>query len=311
MQRIALYTTIYPAVVQFLPDWYRSLTEQTDRDYELWVGLDQIEPVDIEDAIGARLDARWVKSSLGSTPAQIREHSLARIVDAFDAVVLVDSDDILHPTRIAAARSALQSSDVNACALRLVDHSGQDIGKTLTLPQERTVDETLPRNNVFGFSNSAYRSSLLRKCLPIPAESILVDWFLATRAWLLGARLDFDDNVRMDYRQHGANTAGIRFPFKAEQIIQSTSRVREHYHLLRNAPTEKVLPERWTRIVEAAEDVELFWDQVVSNPQRLDGYVCHLNSLQPQDVWWWEVAQPKLQWFWNKHAGETYEACRN
>jgi hypothetical protein len=63
--------------------------------------------------------------------------------------------------------------------------------------------------------------------------------------------------------------------------------------------------------VEAAEDVEVFWRYVVADPQRLEGYVCKLNSLQPQNVWWWEVAQPELQWYWKKNAGEAYEACRN
>lgn len=311
MKKIAVYTTIYPGVEQFLPDWFRSVQEQTDQDFQLWVGLDQIEPGEIENAIGANVNAVWVSSKPGSTPAQIRGRALAEIVDGFEAVVLVDSDDILHPSRVAAARAALQRSDVSACALRLVDHQRRDLGKTLTLPPQRGIDEILPRNNVFGFSNSAYRSELLRKCFPIPVESILVDWFLATRAWLLGARFEFDEVVRMDYRQHGTNTAGLRFPFDVDQVIRNTARVREHYEFLRSASMENVLTGRSARIQEAAADVELFWEQVVLQPERLQKYVHDLNSLKPQNVWWWEVAQPELNRFWKEQVGEAYEAYRN
>lgn len=311
MQKIAVYTTIYPGGESFLPDWYRSVQEQTDQDFQLWVGLDQIKPSEVECAIGAPLGAVWVSATPRSTLAQIREQALARIVNDFDAVVLVDSDDILHPTRVAAARASLEDSELTACALRLVDHQRQDLGKTFTLPRLMNPDEILPRNNVFGFSNSAYRSELLRKCLPLPVESVLIDWFVATRAWLLGASLSFDPIVRMDYRQHGANTAGIRFPFGASQVIQSTNRVREHYRFLEASPMENVLPERWAKIQKAIADVELFWERVVLRPEILENYVRNLNALEPQTVWWWEVAQPELQRFWKEHVGEPYEAYRN
>lgn len=306
-----MYTTIYPGVEPFLQDWYRSVLGQTDLNFQLWIGLDQIEPQEVERVLGARLDAVWVLSRSGSTAAQVREKALARIIDSADGVVLVDSDDILHPTRVASARMDLQASDVSACALRLVDYQKQSLGKILSLGQHDRPEEILPRNNVFGFSNSAYRSELLRQCLPIPSQCVLVDWFLATRAWLLGARLSFDSEPRMDYRQHGSNIAGIRFPFEIAQVVQGTARVRDHYEFLRNAPMKDVLPERWATIQKAADELELFRECVVAEPEKLQKYVSKLNSLNPQTVWWWEVAQPELSWIWKEHAGEAYEACRH
>src|SRR5208337_1014599 len=109
MQRIAVYTTIYPGVEVYLPDWYHSVQAQTDHDFQLWIGLDGIEASDVEAAIGTHLEAVWVPSEPGNTPAQIRQRSLQQIVEGFDAVVLVDSDDVLHPTRVASARAALQT----------------------------------------------------------------------------------------------------------------------------------------------------------------------------------------------------------
>ena len=311
VQRIAVYTTIYPGVAAYLPDWYRSVLAQTDRDFQLWIGLDGIDAGAVENVIGTHLEAVWVPSEPGNTPARIRQQSLAEIVQDFDAVVLVDSDDILHPTRVAAARAALQTSELTACALRLVDQYGQDLGTTLTLPERTVPDTVLPRNNVFGFSNSAYRSELLRRCLPLPAGVALVDWFLATKAWLKGAKLAFDPIIRMEYRQHGANVAPIRFPFDADQVIRDTKKVREHYYLLQASRMENVQPDRWAQVEEAATDVQLFFEQVASHPKKLENYVRNLNTLEPDVVWWWDVAQPALQWMWKDYAGVRYEASNN
>ncbi len=303
MQRIAVYTTIYPGVEVYLPDWYRSVQAQTDQEFELWIGLDGIEAGAVETAIGKHLEAVWVPSEPDNTPARIRQRSLARIVEDFDAVVLVDSDDILYPSRVAAARAALQTSDLAACALRLVDQHRQDLGTILTLPERAVPDTILPRSNVFGFSNSAYRSELLRRCLPLPAGVILVDWFLATKAWLKGAKLAFDPIVRMEYRQHGANTAPIRFPLDANQVIRDTKNVRQHYSLLQASPMENVLSDRWAQVQKAAADVQLFSERVISQPKNLENYICNLNALEPQVAWWWDVAHPALRWMWNDDAG--------
>jgi hypothetical protein len=311
MLRIAVYTTIYPGVETYLPDWYRSIRAQTDRDFELWIGLDGIEASAVEAAIGTHLEAVWVPSEPGNTPARIRQRSLAQIVENFDAVVLVDSDDILHPSRVEAARDALQTSELAACALQLVDEHRRDLGTILTVPGRTNPDNILPRNNIFGFSNSAYRSELLRRCLPVPADVALVDWFLATKAWLMGAKLAFDPMVRMEYRQHGANMAPIRFPFDSNQVIRDTKRVLEHYRLLQASPIENLLPDRWAEVQEAAADVQLFSEHVVSDPNKLANYVCNLNNLKLEVVWWRDVAQPALRWMWKDHNGVSREATKN
>jgi len=308
---LVLCTTVYRGVESYLADWYRSVQAQTDKDFQLWIGLDGIEPKAVEDAIGAHLEAVWVRLEEGSTPAEIRQQSLARIVENFDTVVLVDSDDILYPTRVEAARTALETAELTACALRLVDQRRQDLGITLTLPGQAMPDDVLPRHNVFGFSNSAYRSELLRRCLPIPADISLVDWFLATRAWLIGARLAFDPVVRMDYRQHGSNMAPIRFPFDANRVIRDTQKVSKHFQVLQASLMEHVLPDRWEQVQDVAAEVQLFSEHVVSKPKKLESYLHHLNAMNPQVVWWWDVAHPALRWMWKEQAETRYETCKN
>jgi len=311
MQRIAVYTTVYPGVEEYLPDWHRSLEAQTDLDFQLFIGLDKTDAGQIEAVIGTQLDAIWVRPESGDSPSQIRQRSLAQIVKDFDEVVLVDSDDVLDPSRVASARASLKTCELAACALRLVDQHRRDLRTTLTLSEQAAADNILPRNNVFGFSNSAYRSELLGRCLPIPADVALVDWFLATKAWLMGAKLEFDSIARMEYRQHGANMAPIRFPYDADQVIRDTKKVLDHFHILQASPMERVLVDRWKQVEEAANDVLLFSERVVSQPKQLENYVRHLNTLEPQVVWWWDVAQPALQWMWKDHSGVRYEASND
>lgn len=298
-ETLALYTTIYPGVEPYLRDWYRSVAAQTDQNYRLWIGLDALDVKAVIEALGDEPKATWVIAKSGETPAQIRQQAFEQITAVCDGVVLVDSDDMLHSTRVAFARAALQESDLNGCALRLVDQRGHYIGSDFGLPSRQEPDTVLPRNNVFGLSNTAFTSDLLQKCLPIPAEVMLVDWFLATRAWLYGARLSFDRVARMDYRQHDSNMVQVRYPFSVRQVIKDTERVRQHFQFLRSAGGgETYKAERMAELQQVAADVDLFHQQVVLQPARLQGYVRSLNALKPAPVWWSSVAHPALSDFW-------------
>lgn len=309
VKKVALCTTIYRGVEVYLPDWYRSVQAQTDQDYKLWIGLDGIEPEAVERVIGARLNVIWILSERGDSPAQVRQRAMAQIVDDCDAVVFVDSDDTLHESRVAAARAALETCDLSGCALRLVYEEGQELGLTFSLPAETRAEDVLPRHNVFGLSNSAYRSDLLRRCLPVPAGVILVDWFLATKAWLLGARLTFDSVVRMDYRQHRANMARVRFPVTSEQVVRDTDLVQQHFQHVLAIKSADFRPDRVARVEQIASSVESFKECVVQDRCQLQRYVEALNLLSPAPIWWSSVAHPALQSMWQSNTLVNHGRC--
>ena len=300
MADLAVYTTIYPGVEAYLGDWFRSVESQTDREFDLWIGVNGMDVSRAAHLVpgAARLRTTWVAGAAADRPAVTRQEALSRIIDAYDVVVLVDSDDVLHDSRVAAARALVATCDLAGCALRIVDAAGRDLGVTFGLEPEAVAADILPRQNVFGLSNSVYRSSVLRRCLPLPTDTLLIDWFLATRAWLLGARLDFDRSVQMDYRQHGRNTARVLGPFGALQVEQDTRRVAAHFRLVTRAPTEDCLPERLALVRDVAEDVDRFWRRVVQTPRALDSYVVRLNALHLPPRWWSWVAHPALSEMW-------------
>jgi len=255
--------------------------------------------------LGDRPAATFVVAETGSTPAEVRQQALTRIADHYDAVVLVDSDDLLHPDRVAAARAWLDGADVAACGLRLVDEAGRPVGLSLAAPDEGGGESTLPRTNAFGLSNTAYRSDVLRACLPIPATTALVDWYLITMAWLQGARLAFDPTPRMDYRQHGANMARIRPPFTPERVRADTALVREHFRLVLDNLPPVALPERATQVRQAAADITAFDQRVVENEAGLTRYVQQLNAAPPPLLWWASVAHPPLRSQWSTRKEPT------
>ena len=296
--KLALYTTVYPEVKRYLRAWYDSVIGQTDQDFQLWIGVDGLKVEEIKEAAGSNVKAVYIRATLGDTPAQIRQRALSQMVETCDAVILVDSDDVLHTSRVAAARQALQTSDLAGCALRLVDQKGGDLGLILGLPPQTSLEEVLPRNNIFGLSNSAFHTSLLRRCLPILTDVVFVDWYLATRAWLMGAKLAFDDVARMDYRQHDANMVRVSPPFTSKQITYDTERVRQHFQLLLTVSTKEYKADRLSELMRVRNDIDTFHQEIILQPRQLERYVHDLNELDLAPVWWSWIAHPSLRQMW-------------
>jgi hypothetical protein len=168
----------------------------------------------------------------------------------------------------------------------------------LRMPSHMTPDELLPRRNVFGLSNTAWRADLLRQCLSIPASVAMVDWFLATQAWLLGARMAFDDEVGMHYRQHGANMVRVVAPFDHAQVVRETEFQRHHFRMTLESPPEGADSRRLDEVVRAATEVGVFRERVVARSERLEHYVKALNTLDTAPVWGVAVANPALRHLW-------------
>lgn len=296
--KLALFTTVYPGVEPFLADWLRSVRDQTDGDVRLWIGVDGLAVAAVCDAMGGDPGARWVHARPGQSPVQLRQRVWREILPTCEGIVMVDSDDILAPTRIAAARRALDRCDLAACALRLVDAGGRPLGPVLGARSAAEAAGLLPRHNVFGLSNTAFRCSLLQRCLPLPSGLAVADWYLATLAWLGGARLDFDPEARMDYRQHPHNMTQVLGPFTADRVARDTDLVRGHLELVQAGMGPEHAEDRKRQIAALAADVALFAERVVGDRRSLAAYVEALAALDLPPVWWISVAHPALAGRW-------------
>jgi len=303
IRRLALYTTAYPGALEFLADWYGSVASQTDADFELWMALDGVTTDDVVDAIGHRPVATWMVAAPGDTPAQVRSRAWLELTERCDGAVLVDADDVLHRDRVATARRGLEVAELAVCGLRLVDLVGRDLGMALGWPAEARPESVLPATNVFGLSNTAYRSTLLRRCLPIPPDVEIVDWHLASRAWLTGAVIVGDPQPQMDYRQYAANAAGLLPPFGADRVLRDAQRVVTHLERLVDTATDGARPDRLAEVLTALAEVEAFHLRMSNEPEALSAYVAALVTEPPPARWWAHVAAPHARALWSTSLG--------
>ena len=295
--QLALYTTVYPGVEKYLLGWYRSVLEQKDQDFDLWIGVDTINTADVANVLGEAPNCHWVIGETGDTPAQIRNAAIQTMVDKYPAIIFVDSDDHLLPTRVESARKYLASYDVIACAMSLMDKEGNDLGQRFGPPEYRHPNNQPPyplKTNVFGLSNSAYRSEVLIRCLPVPMYCTLVDWYLATCAWTSGAHMFYDPDCQMRYRQYRDSPTRVTQPFSSIQILHATRLVLEHYDcILKDSPVRS--PTHRQELQEARQDVLLFRKKILSSEATLHQYSNALNHLEMDHIWWESVAHPALE----------------
>ncbi len=291
---LAVFTTVYPAALQYLPGLLAALAHQTDTGFHLLIALDQVTPEGLEPylaAPGFDLASRTstFENEAGAGPAELRQAALERALPRFEGVVLVDADDLPLPNRVAAARAMLVEADVVASAMELMDETGRPLGGRFGQEPVNDWGNVLARSNVVGFGNSAYKADVLATCLPVPGGVRLLDWLVASRALNLGARLALDVTPRTRYRLHGASMAGVCRPFTESQLSQAAALVADHHRYLL-APDDsrhELRGEFRTAVEQAAQDLQQFVLGVVEDPEELRRYVTALNA-DPRIYRWWE-----------------------
>lgn len=305
---LAVYTVLYPDALQHLPEYWDSLRTQLGPGFEAYFSLDDVCEAQVRAVVGDHPRVRYLPAAPGATPASLRSDALARLTRAYAGVVLIDADDLPLPGHLAAAARGLETADVHACALHITDFSGQPLpGAVFTLAPEQAAAlpgaaapdladaAWLARVNAFGFGNSAYRSAVLAACLPVPAEAVLVDWLVASRAYLAGASFAFDREPRMLYRQYPDNTAAVLPPFSAARVARDARRVARHHALLLDHPhatVRDVAP--FVRARRLSEGF-LEWLEGGAEGERAAEYAARLASVA-RPVWlWWEhvAAEPR------------------
>ena len=297
---LALYTTVYPGVERFLPSWYASVLAQTDHDFDLYIGTDQIEPRAVFSAVGNEFEAVWVAAAGCSTPASVRQAGIDHILasrNKYQSIVFVDCDDVMHASRVESARTQVLNADVAGCAMDIVGEDNQPTGICFGPVSSASIPQMLATVNVFGLSNTAYRTDVLRNIPPSPPSCRLMDWFLATAAWGQGARFSFDNTPRMKYRQYGHNTACVLPPFTTEYICRATALVLDHYQLVLSQMPK--MPKAIRSELESARaNVQLFSSLVAESPEMCERYVLRLNKLPASHFWWDWIAHPALEDQW-------------
>lgn len=292
-----VYTTIYPGVEKFLAPWFQSVCRQNDSEFDLFIALDGVEDYYVRAFAGCSIEAEWFRGDGRGTPASIRNEAWNILAGKYETVIFVDCDDVLEPCRVSRAKKFLGRYDMTACRVRLIDEDGNGLPGGILNDGMKFDGSDLLRTNVFGLTNSSCRCSLLRDILPIPESCRLVDWYLATKAWLGGAEMAADPVCGMAYRQHGNNTARVVYPFSPEDILEATGIVLQHYDLILAHILPKH-PEHQPRFLQRRAEVAEFYEVMTYKPWSLDRYTEALNRRKIEYAWWACVAHPSLENLW-------------
>jgi len=164
------------------------------------------------------------KSAGESKPSALGNFSLL-LAEAYNRgaqyVFCCDQDDVWEPDKIDRMMARLRALEGSEKAPSLVHHDLEVVDETLRpvaesfveLMQLHPSDQSNPqrlisRNEVTGCAMACNRA-LLEIALPIAAEAVMHDWWLALCAGFFG-RLEFMPESLTRYRQHGANAIGAK-----------------------------------------------------------------------------------------------------
>ena len=290
----SVVTIMYPKAIRFITEYYETLLTQNDLDFDLWIGLDGLSKDDLPIVKEKRIKVNYVITPENASFACVRNITFGRAIENSDLLIFVDADDMLNVSRVEAAKSFLQDFDITASALEIVDEKGNFLGCHL---YPENGDPNLLFNNVFGFTNTTWRSETLKSLLPIPDECAIIDWYLSTMALYSGAKMGFDHIPRAKYRQYSGNIGSVITPFTTGQILKSTNLVLKHYDLiLKNFNIMKFGDKKvFMRVRNRLYNFKI----AICEEEILKIYTETLNNMPNNHVWWSCVAHPKLEEIWN------------
>ena len=221
MNQITLFTVVYPGCEPYLGRFFRSVSEQEFKHFDLLILNDGLD--DLNNFTGD-LRPRIDEVAVSGTIADVRRKGLQLLMGRpAEKIIFADADDYLSPNRIKTANQALEEYDIYVNDLTTVTADETTVTKHY-LRHRLGVEFVIQTpfildKNVIGLGNTAVRKTALQD-LPIPSDTIAVDWMIFTDMLLKGKRAVFKSDALSYYRQHEENTAGLKNPSK-EKIRKS------------------------------------------------------------------------------------------
>jgi len=280
MNRAAFFTVVYPAAEPYLPEFLRSLEQQTCPEFDLIIGNDGLRSLDVS---GYRLNIRVV--DLEGTPASIRDAGLRFLQEqGYEQVIFGDCDDYFSLNRVAISLRLLQMHDVVVNDLDLMDEHGQPMESGYLSHRLAEGDEIaadfIRDKNIFGLSNTAVRmSSILRH--PIPANVVAADWFIFATLLEGGAKGIFSSAARTYYRQHGANTAGLG---------GQSPQMGIHAVLVKSLHYAAMAASGWDCYLGSATEFKVLYHRLCTDDNFKVKYLDFLKTTIRHFPLWWENA---------------------
>jgi glycosyltransferase involved in cell wall biosynthesis len=282
LKKIAFFTVVFPSIEKHLDDFLGSLTEQTSKDFDLYLINDGLEDLERFKAKYAELNIYEI--ALSGTPSKIREAGIDLVSNkGYETIIFGDADDYFAKNRVEKAVELLERCDIVVNDLNIVDESGALLEKHYLSKRVKpgsVIDPGFIKDkNVLGFSNTAIRRSAFNKVI-FNRELIAVDWFFFSYLLNMGSVAVFTDETVTNYRQHRLNMVGIG-KYGEGNIIKGL-RVK----LLQYEEMSKINPE----YAQLEEDLKAILKKVENNGGFREFYLTTIkNNAIKYPLWWEEI----------------------
>ncbi|MCG8409657.1 MAG: glycosyltransferase [Bacteroidales bacterium] len=207
---IVFLTTIFPAVKNFLPDFFDSLESQTSKDFDLLVINDGVSDFSFYDEKYPNLNI--IEYKFSQSPAKNREYGIKKCIELnYEYIIFGDSDDFFSKNRIENSIKALRFNDLVVNELNIYS-SGECINNFFAKNLKKThlLRGEIIDSNIFGFSNIALRKSIINVDFSFSNKLIAVDWFFVSSLLIKEKiNISFLKDVYTYYRQHDNNLIGM------------------------------------------------------------------------------------------------------
>ena len=212
MNKIAVFTVVFPAIEKYFSDFKQSLLKQTSQNYDLVIVNDGCDECLLR---GLFSDFNLYILPPAISRAKHREVGIEYAKKrGYEYMVFCDADDYFFNNRIALCVEYLSREGVDIVVndLDIVNEKGELIqhGYLSNRISEKTnLDASFLYNkNIFGLSNTAINLIQLPE-INLPEDLIIVDWFLFSYLLEKGMKSVFIKEPLTYYRQHESNAIGI------------------------------------------------------------------------------------------------------
>ncbi|MDH3975356.1 MAG: glycosyltransferase family 2 protein [Deltaproteobacteria bacterium] len=231
--KIAVFSVVYPGLEKYLPDFFNSLSNQTDVGFELFLINDGLEG--LGGSLGKLPFPVRVKDSKDS-PSALRKRGINWLMnEGIEAVVFADADDYFSENRVEIVKRLLLKNNLVYNELILFGeqlHSPLPMLTNFYKENEEITAKDLVSYNCLGLSNTSIRlDKIPEKIMEIPDNQIAFDWDFFSLILHSGISAFFTGKAKTWYRQHEKNIASPS-SLKDEQILRGIHIKRDHYCLM-------------------------------------------------------------------------------
>ncbi|MGO9133444.1 MAG: hypothetical protein ACLP8A_05265 [Methylovirgula sp.] len=286
--QICLFTVMHAGNQPYFADLVQSLNRQNDPDFELVVFNDtpswrgQSAPASL--MAQATFPWRWI--DVAGSIVEIRKIGLRTLCSEqrSDALIFIDSDDVMAPNRVEFCRTHLKSGEILATELILFG-DGREPTPWLTRyysgHHEIQLDDII-HSNCLGLSNTAvFVADIVSQFEDIPNDIIAFDWALFSMLLHFGCKSRFLSGTSTYYRQHADNIAS---PLAStdEQILRSVLVKAKHYRYLAKLES---------RFAKLRDDFDRLLTKLGDDEIYRRAFCSHMRATTPPSPRWWENAR--------------------